>query len=101
MVFTTRIGTMLDQRNMLRAFYKIMDSRDPLAHPQAALAMLAVTPTTVAATEAQALHGWRFRGRCGCDLVLVHVFVWFLMEPETMRCYRRNGKCNKMSLVAI
>jgi len=29
MVFTTRIGTMLDQRNMLRDFYAIMDTRDP------------------------------------------------------------------------
>jgi integrase len=29
MVFTTGIGTMLDQRNMLRAFYAIMDTRDP------------------------------------------------------------------------
>jgi integrase len=29
MVFTTGIGTMLDQRNMLRAFYGIMDTRDP------------------------------------------------------------------------
>lgn len=28
MVFTTSIGTMLDQRNMLRAFYAIMDTRD-------------------------------------------------------------------------
>ena len=29
MVFATSIGTMLDQRNMLRAFYAIMDTRDP------------------------------------------------------------------------
>jgi len=29
MVFTTSIGTMLDQRNMLRAFYAIMDTPDP------------------------------------------------------------------------
>lgn len=29
MVFTTSIGTMLDQRNMLRTFYAIMDTRDP------------------------------------------------------------------------
>jgi len=29
MVFTTSIGTMLDQRNMLRAFYSIMNTPDP------------------------------------------------------------------------
>jgi len=29
MVFSTSIGTMLDQRNMLRAFYAIMDTPDP------------------------------------------------------------------------
>jgi integrase len=29
MVFTTSIGTMLDQRNMLRAYYAIMNTRDP------------------------------------------------------------------------
>ena len=29
MVFTTSIGTMTDQRNMLRAFYAIMDTPDP------------------------------------------------------------------------
>jgi integrase len=29
MVFTTSIGTMLDQRNMLRAFYAIMNTPDP------------------------------------------------------------------------
>jgi|SRR5271157_1018845 len=29
MVFSTTIRTMLDQRNMLRAFYAIMDARDP------------------------------------------------------------------------
>ena len=29
MVFTTSIGTMLDQRNMLRAFYAIMSTPDP------------------------------------------------------------------------
>jgi integrase len=29
MVFTTGIGTMLDQRNMLRSFYALMDTRDP------------------------------------------------------------------------
>lgn len=29
MVFTTRIGTMFDQRNMLRAFYAIMATPDP------------------------------------------------------------------------
>jgi hypothetical protein len=29
MVFTTSIGTMLDQRNMLRAFYAVMNTPDP------------------------------------------------------------------------
>jgi integrase len=29
MVFPTRIGTMMDQRNLLRSFYAIMDTRDP------------------------------------------------------------------------
>ena len=29
MVFTTTVGTMLDQRNMLRAFYAIMNTPDP------------------------------------------------------------------------
>jgi integrase len=32
MVFTTSIGTMLDQRNMLRAFYAIMNTPDPNDH---------------------------------------------------------------------
>jgi integrase len=32
MVFTTGIGTMLDQRNMLRAFYGIMNTPDPNDH---------------------------------------------------------------------
>jgi integrase len=29
MVFTTGIGTMLDQRNLLRSFYAVIDTRDP------------------------------------------------------------------------
>ena len=29
MVFTTRIGTMMDQRNLLRTYYGIRDARDP------------------------------------------------------------------------